>query len=240
MVVECFYGYKVNDCRFHTKAMNEGKATYNCGVCVKGVGKGDKVLGDYYVILHEIIRVEFMGKPIKKYVLFNCEWFDLDVPRGLCYPKFTQYPEVNHTIRYRKFDPFIFADTATQVVYLKYPEGILGKANWWVAIPNKPCGAPKDKDNLELAYQQLGMTTMNVDNVIATTLFDETAQADDVDGHDWGDDHDGNCEHDDDYEEDEEDEWKDEAENTNDDDDDEGDITLQSDDDDDNNVSHNG
>ena len=33
---------------------------------------------------------------------------------------------------------------------------------------------------------------MNVDNVIVTTLVDETAEADDVDDHDWGDDHDGN------------------------------------------------
>jgi len=39
------------------------------------------------------------------------------------------------------------------VVHLKYPERIPVKANWWVAIPNKPYGAPKEKDNLELAYQ---------------------------------------------------------------------------------------
>ena len=59
---------------------------------------------------------------------------------------------MNHTKRYRKFDPFIFADVANQVVYVKYSEGISGKVNWWVAIPNKPRGAPKDKENLELAY----------------------------------------------------------------------------------------
>ena len=53
---------------------------------------------------------------------------------------------------------------------------------------NKLCDAPKDKDSLELAYKQLGMTTMNVDNVIATILVDETAEADDVNGHDWADD----------------------------------------------------
>ena len=65
--------------------------------------------------------------------------------------------KVNHNRCYRKFDLFIFADTATQVVYLKYPEGISGKANWWVVISNKPHSALKDKGNLELAYQQLGM-----------------------------------------------------------------------------------
>jgi len=96
---------------------------------------------------------------------------------------------------------------------------------------------PKDKDSLERAYQQLGMTTMNLDNVIATTLINETTQAEDVDGHDWGDDHDGNGEHDDGDEEDEEGEWEDEAEET--DDDEEENMTLQSDDDDDDDVSHN-
>ena len=231
MVVEYFSGYKVNGFRFHTKGRNEGKVTYNYGVCVKGVGEGDQVSEDYSGILHEIIRVEFIGEPIKKYILFNCEWFDPDVPWGLRYPKFTPYPEVNHTRRYRKFDPFIFADTATQVVYLKYPEGVPGKANWWVAIPNKHRGALEDKDNLELAYQQLGITTTNVDNVIATTLLDETVPADDVDGHDLGDDHDGNGEHDDG-------DAEDEVEDTDDDDDDEN-MALQSGDDDDDERSHN-
>ena len=147
--------------------------------------------------------------------------------------------KVNHNRGYRKFNLFIFADTATQVVYLKYPEGISGKANWWAAIPNKSRGAPKDKDNLKLAYQQLGMTTMNVDDKTATTLVDKTIQADDVDGHDLGDDHDRDGKHDDnDYEEIEEGEWEDEGEYT--DDDNEGDMTLQSDDDDDDDVFHNG
>ena len=237
-VVECFSGYKVNGYRFHTKARNEGKATYNCGVCVKGVGEGDEVSGDYYGVLHEIVRVEFTGEPIKKCVLFNCEWFDPDVPRGLRYPKFTPYPEVNHTRRYRKYDPFIFADVATQVVYVKYSEGISGKANWWVAIPNKPRGAPKDKENLELAYQQFGMTNMNVDNVIVGTLVDETAEADDVDEHDWGDDDDGNGEHDDGDEEDEEGEWEDEEEDTDEGHDENTAVQSGDDDDDDDNASN--
>jgi len=42
------------------------------GVCVKGVGEGNEVSGDYYGILHEIIHAEFTGEPIKKRVLFNC------------------------------------------------------------------------------------------------------------------------------------------------------------------------
>jgi len=129
MVAEYFFGDKINGYRCHTKAMNEGKTTYNCGVCVKGVGEGDEVSGDYYSILHKIVRVEFTDEPIKKCVLFNCEWFDPDVPRGLRYPKFTPYPEVNQTRCYRMFDSLIFADIATPVVYLKDPEGVSGKEN---------------------------------------------------------------------------------------------------------------
>jgi len=33
--------------------------------CVKRVGEGDEISGDYYSIFHEIIRVKFMGEPIK-------------------------------------------------------------------------------------------------------------------------------------------------------------------------------
>ena len=117
------------------------------------------------------------------------------------------------------------------MVYVKYPEGISGKANWWVAIPNKPRGAPKDKENLELAYQQFGMTNMNVDNVIVGTLVDETAEADDVDEHDWGDDDDGNGEHDDGDEEDEE-------EDTDDGHDENTAVQSGDDDDDDDNASN--
>jgi len=94
MVVECFPRYKVNGFRLHTKARNEGKATYNCSVCVKGVGDGDEVSWDYYGILHEVIRVEFTGEQIKKCVLFNCDWFDPNVHWGLRYPKFTPLPRL--------------------------------------------------------------------------------------------------------------------------------------------------
>jgi len=77
---------------------------------------------------------------------------------------------------------------------------------------------------------------MNVDNVIATTLVDETAQADDIDAHDCYDDHDGNGEYDDGDEEDEEGEWEDEEGEWEDDDEN---MALRSGDDDDNDVSHN-
>ena len=42
------------------------------------------------------------------------------------------------------------------------------------------------------------MTTMHDDDVIATTLVDETEPLDDVGGHAWGNEHDGDGEHDDD------------------------------------------
>ena len=50
---------------------------------------GDEVGRDYYGILHKVIRLEFMVELIQKFALLHCEWFDLDVPRGLLDPKFT-------------------------------------------------------------------------------------------------------------------------------------------------------
>jgi len=94
----------VNGFQFHTKASSEGKVTYNCGMCVKGIGEGDKISQDNYGILHETIRVKFTGVSIEKYALFNFEWFDPDVPRELHYPKFIPYTEVNHNRGYKKFD----------------------------------------------------------------------------------------------------------------------------------------
>ena len=54
MVVEYFSGDKVNDYRFHTKVRNESKATYNYGMCVKGVGAGDEVCNNNPLILHHL------------------------------------------------------------------------------------------------------------------------------------------------------------------------------------------
>jgi len=64
MLVKCFCGYTADGIWFHTKARNQGKATYNCGVCIKGIGKGNEVGGDYYGVLYAVLCVEFTDEPI--------------------------------------------------------------------------------------------------------------------------------------------------------------------------------
>ena len=39
--------------------------TYSCGVLVKGTGEGNNNGIDYYEVLEEVLRVEYLGEPIK-------------------------------------------------------------------------------------------------------------------------------------------------------------------------------
>ena len=110
--------FRVNGFLFHTQNMCEGKKTFNCGVCVKGSKEGGYE-DDYYGILQEIIRIEYLGEPLKQCMMFKCDWFD-NTPQGTRCPKLCPFVEVNATRRYRKYDPFIFVSAATQVVYMKY------------------------------------------------------------------------------------------------------------------------
>ena len=67
--------YVINGYKFHTKACNKSKTTYNCGVCVKVVGEC-VIENDLYGILKDVVEIEYPVDPIKKYVLFSCHWFD--------------------------------------------------------------------------------------------------------------------------------------------------------------------
>ena len=40
------------------------KKTYNCGVGVCGTREGD-IENDHYIILKDIIEIEYLGKPLK-------------------------------------------------------------------------------------------------------------------------------------------------------------------------------
>jgi len=74
--------------------------TYSCGVLVKGTGEGDNSGVDYYGVLEEVLRVEYLGEPIKRCVLFRCNWFDPVNPRGMWYSRLNCTYEVNHSHRY--------------------------------------------------------------------------------------------------------------------------------------------
>ena len=146
--------YFVNGYKFHTEEWSIGKKTINCGVCVKGDDDRNEE-NYYYGIIKEIVQLEYPGEPSKQIVLFNCEWFDAVINRGVKIHKQYGLVEVRHTRRYSKYDPFIFAANAIQVYYVPYPEKIKEKRDWWVVIKTKARGTVDDRYTLELAYQDM-------------------------------------------------------------------------------------
>ncbi|KAL1371645.1 hypothetical protein AAHE18_01G148200 [Arachis hypogaea] len=80
-IVKCWPIYKVNGFKFHTRSHSSGKSTQNYGIYVKDTGYGEYE-NDFYGQLNEIIQVEYTGLPLKRVVLFKCEWFDPTIGKG--------------------------------------------------------------------------------------------------------------------------------------------------------------
>ncbi|XP_055960503.1 uncharacterized protein LOC130015062 [Mercurialis annua] len=73
--VKTFKGYYVNGFKFNTEEYVEDRVTMNSGVCVKGSLYGPAE-SDFYGVLTDIIELEYPALPIKRMVLFKCNWFD--------------------------------------------------------------------------------------------------------------------------------------------------------------------
>nr|GLL41840.1 uncharacterized protein LOC109185082 [Ipomoea trifida] len=67
--------YVVNGFKFQTEQHCIRKSTNNFGVSIKGtsLSHGESL---FFGTLKEIVEVEYPNIPLKKVVLFNCEWFD--------------------------------------------------------------------------------------------------------------------------------------------------------------------
>ena len=183
-IVQPYNGYKVHGIRFHTRSRSAGRKTYSCGVLVKGT-TGDVGGVDYYGVLEEVIRVEYPGEPLKRCVLFRCDWFDPSQPRGTRYCKTTCTYEVNHQRRYRKYEPFVLADVAYQVFYIPYPSGVANKSCWWAALVNKsrvhPHVTVDGEDHVSFVFQEEYMTpTMDVSVALPDILVDTSNVDDEV------------------------------------------------------------
>ena len=152
-----FLGYIVNGLRFHTTECNTAMTTSNSGVCVKGEDDGDASLFDFHGKLKRVVRIEYVGVPQKQTFLFDVDWYDPN-PKGT--RKIEQYEmvDVNQKKRYRtKYEPFILATQARQVVFLEYPSRKRDKAEWLATIPiharSKVEYIEKD-DSITNLYQQ--------------------------------------------------------------------------------------
>ncbi|XP_038687493.1 uncharacterized protein LOC119986872 [Tripterygium wilfordii] len=181
--VEIWNTYYVNGYKFDTDARSEGKSTINNGVCMPGTDFGQSEYV-YYGILKEIVHLDFLGLPIKKIILFNCEWFDPTANRGTRIHKQYGLVDVKHRGRYKKFDPFIIVQQAKQVYFALYPEGIRDRQDWWVVIKTKARHTiTAQLKQMDDAFQDDEVPVETVRVVIdqIESLVDNEAEPDEVD-----------------------------------------------------------
>nr|GMC79747.1 uncharacterized protein LOC110608905 [Ipomoea batatas] len=111
------------------------KETMNSGVCIKGINYSVDE-SDYYGRLVEVVQVEYPGLPIKRTILFKCEWFDPTSVGMKVHPKY-KLVEVNHKRRFNLYEPFVLAMQAAQVYYCTYPSLRRDKFDWWAVCKIK-------------------------------------------------------------------------------------------------------
>ena len=76
------------------------RGAMNNGVCIKGSNYSDHHENDYCGQLQEVVELEYLSWPIKRTVLFKCEWFDPTLDIGTrVHPKYN-IVEVNHRHRF--------------------------------------------------------------------------------------------------------------------------------------------
>ena len=92
--------YHVNGYKFHIVEWERGKKTDNTGVCVRG-DTGDEE-SDWHGVVNEILELEYPSEPIKRVVLFACEWYNPTRPRGIHKHNHYKIIEINHTKKVRK------------------------------------------------------------------------------------------------------------------------------------------
>lgn len=122
--------YFVNGYKFHTSEHGSGRSTFNSGVCIKGTNYGDTST-NFYGVLFEILELEYPALPIKRVVLFRCDWFDTTPNVGIKIHKDYKLVDINHKRRLRKYEPFVLASQSSQVYYSPYPSLRRDKVDWW-------------------------------------------------------------------------------------------------------------
>ena len=130
--------------------------------------------------------MEYLGLPIKRTVLFKCEWFDPTINSGMKVHK--QYPlvDVNLKRRLNKYEPFILAMQAAQVYYFSYPSLKRDKSDWLAVCKVKarlmvdvPHTVEKIVDG-NSAFQE--DEPFNLQQTEASITIDESGPLNDVNG----------------------------------------------------------
>nr|GEW21217.1 hypothetical protein [Tanacetum cinerariifolium] len=170
--------YFVNGYKFYTSEHGSGRSTYNSGVCLKGSNYSDES-NDYYCILAEIVQLEYPALPIKRVVLFRCDWFDPTPNVGMNVHKGYNLVDVKHKRRFNKYEPFILASQSSQVYYTSYPSLRRDKVDWWALSKAKPRSfiyLPGDN----MAFQDDEVNTHLLDDVDPNNS-DDASLGDDTD-----------------------------------------------------------
>lgn len=112
---------------FHTFSHGQRRATANYGIHVPGET-------NYYGILKEIVEVEYAGMLNLKCVLFRCDWFDPTIGVGVRSSKFGVVDVQGHRSYTAKFEPYVLASQAEQVVFIPYPRPRLRRDQNWLSV----------------------------------------------------------------------------------------------------------
>ncbi|XP_061348406.1 uncharacterized protein LOC133293820 [Gastrolobium bilobum] len=153
--------YIINGYKFATKSSNQGMATTNYGVCVRG-SQLESLEVDYYGVLIDIIQLDYLGQGHTKLLLFKCEWFDPS-PQGTRKDRYGNV-EVNKSRKYNRYDPFIFAQQAEQVYYTTYP----GRQQEWIGVIKTkarniiPVTRVKETQSIDEPYQEDAIVDVHV------------------------------------------------------------------------------
>ncbi|XP_043816100.1 uncharacterized protein LOC122724634 [Manihot esculenta] len=131
--VQSYKGYFVNGFKFHRYDCSRERKTLNSGVWVKG-SCYNEYESDYYGLLNEVLELEYFGER-NKIILFKYEWFDTN--RGVRVHPQHGLVEINVKLRLASSDPFILAQQAHQVCYIKYPKINKVRVDWCAVFKTK-------------------------------------------------------------------------------------------------------
>ena len=106
--------YMVNGVNFHTRDLDNRRATQNSGVCTEGDHKG--TMHDFYSHVCKIWELEYIFR--HKVVLLQCEWYNTGTYGRRSIRTDAHCTSIDVTSRWYQNDPFILLSKAKQVFYL--------------------------------------------------------------------------------------------------------------------------
>ncbi|KAG8645495.1 hypothetical protein MANES_10G068101v8 [Manihot esculenta] len=167
--VTTFDGYCVNGCKFNTINGNSSTNSMNFGVCIKGSNYSYEE-SDYYGQMVEVLRLEYPGLPIKRTILFKCDWFDPTPNMGTKVHRQYRIVDVNNKRRYTKYEPFVLASQAIQVVYASYSSKRRDKNDWWAVMKVKGKPVVEVSETSSMTYEpfqedEIDYAEVNLDDV---------------------------------------------------------------------------